>query len=113
MSQARPAVAAFAFAALLGVAPAFAQTSLGPASPNVPESANAPRPTDPDAPSANSVDGTGTFSVNPPLATDPGLGGVKTGPSRTDMNAERDAATTEPQAAATHPDPGPQLPAST
>jgi hypothetical protein len=51
--------------------------------------------------------------VNPPLATDPGLGGVKTGPSRTDMNAERDAATTEPQAAATHPDPGPQVPAST
>lgn len=80
-------------AALLGTFPAFAQTTSQVTSGDD-QSATASKPADPDAPPANSVDGTGTFSVNPPLASDPGLGGVKAGPSRTDMNAETDAAAT-------------------
>ena len=110
MIEARPAVAAFALAALLGAVPAFAQTSPEPGNLTTPDAATAPAPApapaDPDAPSANSVDGTGTFSVNPPLATDPGLGGTKNGPSRTDMNAEGDRADVNDSA------PGPQMPAS-
>ena len=120
MIQPRLTVAAFALAALLGGAPALAQTSPAPGSPVPTDSAAAPGPADPDAPSANSVDGTGTFSVNPPLSSDHGLGGLKTGPSRTDMNIEADATATaassstqpDPKADASDPGSGPQLPAS-
>ena len=63
-------LAALTLSALLGAAPAFAQT-------------------EPDAPLANSVDATGTFSVNPRLESDPDLHAeAKVGPSRTDINSE-------------------------
>ena len=83
--------AVLTLSALLGAAPAFAQTYPMPANPNDAESAPTRKTADPDAPSANSVDATGTFSVNPRLESDPSLtADAKVGPSRTDLNSEGD-----------------------
>ena len=92
-------IAALAIASLLCAGPAFAQAYPQPANPNDAESAPTRKAADPDAPSANSVDATGTFSVNPGLESDPALhAGAKVGPSRTDMNAEpADAVTSDAQ----------------
>jgi len=84
--------AACAVATLLAAAPAFAQSSPEPADPHATQSASDPAPVDPDAPASNSMDATGTFSVNPTLQSDPGMNdAAKVGPSRTDMNAESDS----------------------
>ena len=78
--------------ALLGAAPAFAETHPQPGNPNDAETAPTRKATDPDAPAFNSVDATGTFSVNPGLESDPALrSDAKVGPSRTDMKAEDEA----------------------
>lgn len=66
-------------ATLLGAAPAFASA----------DSEAAAGCADPEAPASNSMDATGTFSVNPTLQSDPGMNdAAKVGPSRTDMDAE-------------------------
>ena len=84
--------AACAVAALLAAVPALAQSSPEPADPHVAQSASDPTPVDPDAPASNSMDATGTFSVNPTFPDDPGQdAGAKVGPSRTDMKDERDS----------------------
>ena len=74
-------VGTWVLAAILGAVPAFASA----------ETEAAASSTDPEAPASNSMDATGTFSVNPTLQSDPGMNdAAKVGPSRTDMNAESD-----------------------
>ena len=93
--------ATLALAALVVAAPAYAQTYSQPANSNDAESAPTRKPADgSEVPSANSVDETGTFSVNPALEADPAMrSGGKVGPSRTDMNTESDTTASMPASA--------------
>ena len=75
-------VSAWILSTLLAAAPVLASA----------DSEAAASSTDPEAPASNSMDATGTFSVNPTLQSDPGMNdAAKVGPSRTDMNAESDS----------------------